>query len=157
MISSNRLFSFLAHPLAFEQNLVSVIDENQRQVFLSSFKELFKHPQATLKVEGFERFSREVFEFGQKLCNTYEHKGPWTCHLFYTPEGGYSFNEHTDPDDVVIACCEGKKTIVIQGVEGELVPGKCVHIPAGVPHFATNKHEALTLSFGLERFLEEKI
>jgi uncharacterized RmlC-like cupin family protein len=38
-----------------------------------------------------------------------------------------------------------------------IIQGEYIHIPAYTPHQALNKDEALTLSFGLENYTEDKI
>ena len=64
---------------------------------------------------------------------------------------------HTDPDDVIIYCASGKKKIIMNEIEYNLLAADTLFIPANTPHQAINEEESLTLSFGLEKFYTEKL
>jgi mannose-6-phosphate isomerase-like protein (cupin superfamily) len=157
MFSIYKVMEILYNDLIYEQRLVSYIDEDGLQHYANSFPEILRKNRISIKIEGMEKFSRHYFEYGKKLANQYGHNGPVTCHLFYAKENSPSFGMHTDPDDVIIYCVEGKKTMIIEDVYTVIEPGEEVYIPRGTLHQALNEYEALTLSYGLERFIEDKL
>ena len=63
---------------------------------------------------------------------------------------------HTDPDDVIIYCIEGTKSLIVNNQYIKLQAGEEIFIPANTLHQALNEHHAFTLSFGLEKFLKDK-
>lgn len=155
MIKLNDVVEFIHNPLAYEQKLVSIINTKGEQILLSSFSELYNE-HATIKVEGMERFSFDVYNKCKYLSLKYDHRGPVTCHAFIAKENAPSFGLHTDPDDVVILCVEGTKKLLVDGEYIILEAGDEVYIPANTPHQAFNETAAFTLSFGLEKFLKDK-
>lgn len=159
MITTDQAYGFLSHTLLYEQKVVRAIDFNHHQHDVNSFGELMQYRAAgcSIKVEGMERFSVEIFNQGRLYAKSYLHDGPVTCHMFMSPAGSPSFPMHTDPDHVIIHCCEGVKRMQIQDNVVDLHPGSYLYIPHGTPHMALNEYDALTLSFGLERFLKDKI
>lgn len=156
MINLNDVVEFIHNPLAYEQKLVSIINTKGEQILLSSFNELYNDSNATIKVEGLEKYSVELFNMCLHLGLKYKHIGPITCHAFIAKENSPSFGLHTDPDDVVIMCIEGSKKLLIQDEYIILQPGDDVYIPANTPHQAFNETSAFTLSFGLEKYLKDK-
>lgn len=157
MFSIDRMFEVLQKDFLYEENLVSYIDSSGKQHCSRSFSDIISRQNVTVKIEGLERFNRKIFQECQRLSSLYVHKGPVTCHLFYSRIGSPSFGLHTDPDDVVIQCIEGKKSMEINGKKIILDSGERVYIPEGRPHRALNEFESLIFSFGLERFLEDKM
>lgn len=151
MITIEETLSYLHTSLPYEEGLVSIINREGLQFTVTSPKLIFSGDLITIKIEGMERYSDAIWN----ECMAFQHHGPVTCHLFYTPAYGPSFNTHTDPADVTIYCCEGIKTMEVDNKPVVIMPGEWYDIPAGTPHKATNHHEALTLSFGRERFLNE--
>ena len=87
----------------------------------------------------------------------YKHDGPVTCHAFRAYENSASFNTHTDPDDVYIHVVWGEKTLQILDEVNTFTSGESVFITSNTPHKAINKKESLILSFGLEKFLVNKL
>lgn len=156
MIQTNDVIEFLYNPLAYEQKLVSIINSKGEQIPLNSFAELYNEPNATVKIEGMERFNSTIFKRCEFYKLKYNHSGPVTCHMFIAKENSPSFGLHTDPDDVIIYCVEGSKTLSVDGKYIILNIGEEVFIPADTPHIAHNEHSAVTLSFGLEKFLIDK-
>lgn len=156
MIKLDDVVEFIHNPLAYEQKLVSVINTKGEQIILSSFNELYSVESTTIKVEGMEKFSLDVWNKCKYLAMMYSHKGPVTCHAFIAKEGSPSFPLHTDPDDVVIYCAEGKKKMFVENRYIVLEAGDELYIPANTPHQAFNDTEAFTLSFGLEKYLKDK-
>lgn len=159
MINTSEAYEFLSHSLLYEQKLVRAIDNHHRQHEVRSFGEVirYKADGCSIKVEGMERFSTEIFHQGRLYAKSYLHDGPITCHMFISPAGSPSFPMHTDPDHVIIHCCEGIKRMKIIDDIVDIHPRSYVYIPYGTPHMALNEYDALTLSFGLERFLKDKI
>lgn len=156
MIKLDDVVEFIHNPLAYEQKLVSIINTKGEQILLSSFSELYNDPESTIKVEGMEKFSIEIYNKCQYLSLKYDHKGPVTCHAFIAKDGAPSFPLHTDPDDVIILCVEGTKKLLVNNEYILLEAGDDVYIPANTPHQAFNEMAAFTLSFGLEKYLKDK-
>lgn len=156
MITHDDVVEFIHNPLAYEQNLVSKINTKGEQILLSSFSELYSTEPHSIKVEGMEKFSESVWNKCINLGKIYNHNGPVTCHVFIAYENSPSFGMHTDPDSVVIYCCSGTKTLIINGDHCIINAGQSVYIPANTPHQAFNEFAATTLSFGLETFLKDK-
>lgn len=163
MITSSELLTFAYHPLAYEQRLVNIIVPGGKPVLLVSPRELASHPlnplnaPITIKVEGMERYSRQLWEAAREFATEYGHSGPFTCHAFMAPISGATFDIHTDPDDVIILCCEGTKTMEVDGIIHTLRPGDHIYIPHNTPHRAINTHFSVMLSFGLERYYFDKM
>jgi hypothetical protein len=155
MITKSQFLSIISSDIAYEQNMVYAIDENGREHLMKNFADTLANKDTnSIKIERMEAYNSEIFSYCLELEDMYEHSGPITCHLFYAEKNTHSFKKHTDPDNVVIYCCEGMKTIAM---EGHTMAGTRLHIPANTPHQAFNEHEAITLSFGLEKFIEDKI
>ena len=159
MMTTSEAYEFLSHTLLYEQKLVRAIDTHHLQHDVNDFGELIRYRsnRCSIKVEGMERFSVDIFNQGRLYSKSYLHDGPVTCHMFISPAGSPSFPMHTDPDHVIIHCCEGIKRMKIQDNIIDLHPGSYVYIPYDTPHMAMNEYDALTLSFGLERFLKDKM
>jgi mannose-6-phosphate isomerase-like protein (cupin superfamily) len=159
MITSDEAYRALSHTLLYEQKLVYAIDFEHRQIPLSNFGELVKHRVAgcSIKVEGMERFSSDIFSKGLHYAIAHKHSGPVTCHMFISPAGSPSFPMHIDPDDVIIHGCEGVKHMVVDNQSFDITPNSFLYIPYNTPHMALNHCDAITLSFGLERYLKDKI
>lgn len=104
-----------------------------------------------------EKYSQFIFQKCQSLAKQYNHYGPVTCHAFIAHKNSPSFGMHTDPDDVYIYCIDGKKTMIIENESVIIEKDRWIFIPANTPHMATNEEFAVTLSFGLEKFLKDKL
>jgi mannose-6-phosphate isomerase-like protein (cupin superfamily) len=113
-----------------------IIDENglDHSIVLSTVDFYIAEGIKTVKVEGME--------------NYYTEYKPHTVHMFIAPEGAPSFPEHQDPTDLIIKCIEGTKTIEVNGELFKIKQGESIHIPANVPHRATNEYASITLSIG---------
>jgi mannose-6-phosphate isomerase-like protein (cupin superfamily) len=157
MLKLNDVIEFIHNPLPYEQKLVSIINIKGEQIPLDSFNELYGAENKTIKIEGMERYSSIVYNQCQHYKDIYSHNGPATCHAFIAQEGSPSFGMHTDPDDVVIHCCEGRKSMIIDGQYIIIEQGNHVFIPANTPHQALNDYFSLMLSFGLEKYLIDKL
>jgi mannose-6-phosphate isomerase-like protein (cupin superfamily) len=157
MLTISEFEKFIESDLVYQQNLISVIDEKGRQIFIDNFVELYKYNSCTIKLEQMEKYNKIIFNFCLALSRKYNHQGPTTCHVFRSYQNSKSFNIHTDPDDVIIYCASGKKKIFVNEIEHNLLPTDTLFIPANNPHQAINEEESLTLSFGLEKFYTEKL
>lgn len=146
----------LALPLAYEQGLVKYIHSAVSWPANTPW-DAVKHSKKAFKIEGYEKLNLNLFDECRYLAEHFKHHGPVTCHLFRSPKASESFPTHTDPDDVVLYMVSGSK--VIEGSQGEVLleAGDILYIPAGTPHRAINTADSIMLSFGLERFLVEKL
>jgi mannose-6-phosphate isomerase-like protein (cupin superfamily) len=151
------VIQFLHNPLAYSQKLVSIINKKGEQIPLLSFSDLYADQEATVKIEGMEKFNQVLYDKCEEYKRKYNHNGPVTCHLFLARSNSPSFGVHTDPDDVIIYCVEGRKTLTVNNEYITLGEGEEVFIPANTPHAVQNDFSAMTLSFGLEKFLSEKM
>ena len=159
MINKSQLISALTANHMYEQNMVYAIDEQGREQLITSFSDFCKAQKQnhSVKIERMENFNSKIYEHCWKIKTDWLHSQHVTCHLFFAKAGAYSFGVHTDPDDVIIHCCEGHKTMIVDGTTYTICSGSELHIPANTPHQAFNESEALTLSFGLENYTEDKI
>jgi mannose-6-phosphate isomerase-like protein (cupin superfamily) len=156
MITLDEIVGFIHNPLAYQQKLVSVINNKGEQIPLNYFNELYSYDNATIKVEGLERYSENIWNKCKKYALKYNHNGPITCHGFIAKQDSPSFGMHIDPDDVIIYCVEGIKTLIVNNDYIILKAGDEIHIPANTAHQALNEYAAFTLSFGLEKYLKDK-
>lgn len=153
----DRIEMLLTFPDLYVEGLVSRIDEDHKIRPVNSFAEAFDDTLKTIKVEEMEKVFREVYEETLRVKEATGHNGPCNAHLFWAPANGPSFVLHEDPYDIYLKWMWGTKTILI---DGEVVtlnadnPG--VWIPAGVPHKGLNHEESIMISFGNERFLEDR-
>ena len=156
MISFDEIIHYIQSPLPYKQKLISIINDEGLQIIVDSPSNLFNN-NYTIKIEGLERYSQSIFDKCQTLAKQYDHYGPVTCHAFIAHKNSPSFGMHTDPDDVYIYCIDGKKTMIIGNESITIEKDEYVFIPANIPHMATNQEFAVTLSFGLEKFLKDKL
>lgn len=157
MITLNEFENFLYTDLVYEQKIVSVIDDDSKQILIENIRQLHDYTNCTIKLEQMEKYNRSIFQECRFLSTKYFHFGPVTCHAFLAFKDSKSFGLHTDPDDVIIYCVFGEKKLIVNGMQHILLPKDSVYIPANTPHQAINEHESLTLSFGLEKFYIEKL
>lgn len=156
MITADTLFEFLTIDFPYKHHLVYAID-GEKEYPLFGFNEIHRYENSTIKIEGLEKYSKELFDYSKQIGEKYSHQGPITVHGFISNENSPNFGSHTDPDDVVILCIEGTKLIEVEDTLHTLTPGDCVYIPANTAHKPINKHYSVILSFGLEHFFEEKL
>lgn len=157
MITLTELVTALQNNLLYEQKLVSYINSAGQQILVCSPAELYAQKVVTIKVEGMERFSKPTWEACNNYVKKYKHTGPVTCHAFLASKNAPSFPTHTDPDDVILHCCDGTKTLYIENDLVTIPAGQEVFIKANTPHKAVNTEYSLMLSFGLEKFLTDKL
>lgn len=105
----------------------------------------------TIKFEGIERnplflhlwfVLKEQYMPGEREAS---------IHLFSAKKDGYSFPDHTDPDDLIIYCVNGTKTMNVAGVDYEIKKGQGLIMPANVVHRATNQYDSIMLSIGFKK------
>lgn len=147
----------LSSPYPYEQQLVKILT-GDIAIDAQSPSDVLEHSDKVIKIEGYEKLNRTLFRVCQSLAKEFRHDGPVTCHLFVSPAGGKSFPWHTDPDHVILYMVEGYKTMEVEG-QGSIVmqPGSSIYIPQGTHHRAINIRSSKMLSFGLERFITEKL
>jgi ribosomal protein L16 Arg81 hydroxylase len=156
MITSDQFFTALESPYLYEQFLVLLISEDGKIRHATDFADVINSNNCSIKVEGMERFNREIAQYCTKIKAIKADTACVSCHAFYSEEGRPSFNEHTDKTDVLLFCVEGKKTLMVNGEKQELWGRRrTILIPEGTPHKATNEHTSLTLSFGFEKYIED--
>lgn len=157
MISYSEFEKFSLSNYALEEKIVNAIDTNGRQIVIESVSQFLSYQGCTIKIQSMEKYNRTIFEKCNQLVLEFDHNGPVTCHAFRAYPNSVSFGKHTDPDDVYLLVTEGIKTIEVNGKYIQLRAGQYLHIPANIPHQAHNTHSSLMLSFGLEKFMSEKI
>lgn len=151
------LEALLQSPYSYEEGLIKLVEHGEIADVYGYTDILAKEGQAIVKVEGLEKLNVKLFESCRELGTVFGHSGPITCHLFRSPMGAESFSMHTDPDDVVIYMVKGQK--VFEHDHGTVLvkEGEALSIPRGERHRAINIEDTLMLSFGLERFIVEKL
>lgn len=157
MITIDEFENFIQHDLVYEQKLISVLDDLGRQIYIEGLGQLHSNYGKTVKVECMEKYNSQIYDTCCELQYVYKHDGPVTCHAFRAYENSASFGTHTDPDDVYIHVVWGEKTLQIIDEVNTFTSGESVFIPSNTPHKAINKKESLILSFGLEKFLVNKL
>lgn len=146
----------LSSSYPYDQGLVKIVrDGGSFDAF--SLMDVLHYEDRPLKVEGIERFNLMLYNECQRLGTHFNHVGPLSCHLFRSPKGSISFPLHEDLDDVVVHMVKGRKIFESPSGDLELLEGESIFIPRGVKHRAVNVEASLMLSFGLERFIVEKL
>jgi mannose-6-phosphate isomerase-like protein (cupin superfamily) len=159
MITVEEIISFLKSDLPYAEQIVFLIKQDKKIYSASSFGEVISciH-HSTVKLQSMEKYSSNIHQMCDKLRKDNDHNGPVTCHLFYAnSENSPSFGLHKDTDDVVIIVCDGTKHMEINGEQVVLHQNDTVFIPAGTEHKAVNYCPNVILSFGLEKYLVDKI
>jgi mannose-6-phosphate isomerase-like protein (cupin superfamily) len=157
MISYKEFDEFAFSNYALEEKLVNIIDEQGRQILIESVSQFLSYNRCTVKIQSMEKYSHVIHQKCLDLKEEFNHDGPVTCHAFRAYPDSVSFGIHTDPDDVYLLVTEGVKTIEANGRYIQLKSGDTLYIPANVPHQAHNTHSSLMLSFGLEKFMIDKV
>lgn len=153
MNNINEFEAFIRQEFVYKQNLISVIQNGGHQQ-VHRYQELAqRYTGCSIKLEGMERYSRELAIKCAGLKIYYDHTGPVTCHAYRAYPGSESFPSHSDPMPVFLEVVEGVKHMIIDGEWYELHAGDHKFIPAGTPHEAVNQDDSLMLSFGLEDYL----
>jgi mannose-6-phosphate isomerase-like protein (cupin superfamily) len=154
---SLRIEEILASPHCYEHGLLWCIRNGATQQIFNQMEYLEFSQDNPVKIEGIERFNKTIYHASLALGMYLNHDGPVSCHLFLSPKDSLSFPFHQDMEDVVIYMVSGGKSF--EGVSGEveMTAGDSIYIPRGVLHRAVNTNSSVMLSFGLERYLEEKL
>lgn len=148
----------LASSYAKDQQIVHLITlPNFVEGLSEGTAHLLAEPHTTLKVEHFESFDADVWAWCQSKAILNEHDGPFTAHVFISPVDGYTFREHTDPDDVLVFVLSGSKTMVMREETHVLQPGMSLFIPANTPHYAVNNEASVMVSLGFEKWMVSKL
>lgn len=148
----------LSSTVALEEGIIRIISTpNRDDAVTPATPTLRVNERTTIKVERFEHYDREVVEHLNFYAALYNHSGPITAHVFESPKNGFTFDEHTDPDDVIIHCVSGVKTMSVNGREIRLHPGQHFYIKANTPHRAINDEASVMVSIGLEKWMKEKL
>lgn len=156
MISSDEVLAFIMQALPYEQKIVSYIDKNHFQHQANKFSDIHSLSEITLKLEGMEKYSKRIWDHCKLLAIQKNFTGPVSCHLFLAQKGSPSFGRHTDPDDVIIWCTEGIKSLYVEDKRYDLRAGSSVSIPANTPHEIINEDSSVMLSFGFENYYIDK-
>ena len=149
--------SLVYHPYPYEQKLISIIDQQGRQIYIEKFGDLSNHTACTIKIEGIERYSVDIDQFCQQLKVRYNHLGPVTCHAFKAEKNSSSFKLHTDLENVYLLVVDGIKHMMYNNTMYKLKVGDELFIPANSPHMAVNNCDSLMLSFGLESYIGDRL
>jgi mannose-6-phosphate isomerase-like protein (cupin superfamily) len=157
MLTYSEFEKFALSNYALEEKIVNVIDNSGRQLVIESVSQFLSYQGCTVKIQSMEKYNYKIYNKCRELAEQFIHKAPITCHAFRAYPDSVSFGVHTDPDDVYLLVAEGIKTIEVDGKYIHLNAGDSLFIPANTPHQAHNTHSSLMLSFGLEKFMIEKI
>lgn len=157
MITLDEFHNFIERPLVYEQKLISIIDHLSRQIYLNDLGQFHSNYGKTIKVEGMEKYNPIIFQKTLDFSKKFSHYGPVTCHVFRSFEDSKSFLRHTDPDDVIIEVLHGEFDLHLDSEVISLKSGDNFFISANTPHWAIHKKSCLFLSFGLEKFLIDKL
>jgi mannose-6-phosphate isomerase-like protein (cupin superfamily) len=153
MHSINEFEAFIGQEFVYRHNLISVI-QNGGHIHVHNHAELLKrYNGCAIKLEGLERYSRELAIKCAGLKILYDHPGPVTCHAYRSFPGSESFGQHRDPMPVFLDVIEGTKNMIVAGEWQTLQAGQTLYIAANTPHEAINQDDSLMLSFGLESYM----
>jgi hypothetical protein len=157
MITLDEFEEFIHNDFVYQQKLISVINEEGKQIYLDNLGQLYKYNACTIKLEQMERYSREINIYCTQLSKEFNNGLPVTCHVFRAFKNSKSFGLHTDPDNVIIQCVWGKKRMYVDGKTCDILTGEQLFIKANTPHEAINDEESLMLSFGMEKFFKDRV
>lgn len=105
----------------------------------------------TIKIEGCELIDNvraavdEVIAYVNEVEQVTT-KGQITAHMFYACKDYPSFATHTDPDNLIIWCINGCKTMIVNDERIVIESGQALIMPADTPHRATNEFDSVMLS-----------
>lgn len=85
-----------------------------------------------------------------------------SIHVLDAEKHAVSFEDHTDPVDVIMITVKGTKGVILTDDAGQeslvtLEEGDVLYVPHGLVHRIDNTHASIMLSIGLERYTEEHI
>ena len=151
------LDKLMSNPYIYQQNLVKYVKAGGSHDVGSMENYLGLVNDHVVKVEGLERYSKEMASFCEGIGRCLDHTGYITCHLFISTQGSVSFPEHTDPMEVILYMVDGKKEMFINGQSNIMRKGSVLNILPHEKHRAENIESSIMLSFGLERYTEEML
>lgn len=157
MITIDEFHNFIERDLVYEQRLIYVIDDDIKIKQLDNLGQLHSNYGKTIKVEGMEKYNYSIFTRCLELSKMFNHNGPVTCHAFRSFPNSKSFPKHTDPDDVFLHVISGQFKLNFEDDSIDLKAGDIYSIEANRPHWAIHNHDCLFLSFGIEKFLVDKL
>ncbi len=158
MITIEEFEFFLLSELPYEQKIISIIDDFGRQLSVENLGQLHSNFNKTIKIESFEKYNEKIYFYCEDLKKKFNHNGPVTCHLFRSFKDSKSFPMHEDLDDVFILVLFGEKVIEFENnTTFTLKQNDTLFIPSGKKHKALNNQESIILSFGIEKFLKDKL
>ena len=153
MLTLHDFEKIIENDLIYQQHLLYYIDLDGKENSINDIGHLHSVYNYCIKLEGLEKYNESIFNY----CKSFSHNGPVTCHAFRAFKNSKSFPEHTDPDDVFIEVIYGSLNLILDGKSIKLNTGETIFIPANTKHHAINNDESLILSFGLEKFLIDKL
>lgn len=144
-----------------EQYMIRYFDNENKSHLAHGITELMANRHQAVIIERIHEYNLAMSVATAEVADYFEWDKPRTVFLFISPPLSNSFGIHTDVEHVYIYCVDGTKTLRVE-VDGTfedfaLAPGEGLFIPKGTRHEATNYDYAVSLSFGLERYLEERI
>jgi mannose-6-phosphate isomerase-like protein (cupin superfamily) len=149
----NIFFNYDLH----DKNSFFIIDKNTKTYQTNRKRESFVDDAAlirkcyedghTIVIKNMEHFNASIQEAAQELGEGTD------VHLYLTPEGGDSFEYHTDDRDVWVKMVRGKKMFVKRytGMTTltKLEENQCLFIREGLEHRAVPIGPSALLSFGV--------
>ena len=151
-------YKIISSEIMYQEQLIKYIDKDGKEHTARSPADLAVcDDKCTVKVEGMERWSPEIFNLLQEFKDLFKtFDKPVTCHLFKSFKDGYTFKKHEDISDVIIYVLNGVKTMEVNEYEYIIDKNEYILIPKKTPHKATNKHDSMMLSIAFEEFLINK-
>jgi len=153
MITLQEFDKIIENELVYQQDLLYYIDSEGKDYLIKDIGKLHSVYNHCIKLQGLEKYNEKIFNY----CKSFAHDGPVTCHAFRSYKNSKSFPEHTDPDNLFIQVIHGSLNLILDGKSIKLNMGETISIPANTKHQAINDDESLILSFGLEKFLIDKM
>jgi len=153
MITLQEFEKIIENDIVYKQDLLYYIDTEGKDYPINNIGHLHSVYNHCIKLQGLEKYNETIFNY----CKSFSYDGPVTCHAFRSFKNSKSFPEHTDLDDVFIEVIHGSLNLILDGKNIKLNKGETIFIPANTKHQAINDEESLILSFGLEKFLIDKL
>jgi hypothetical protein len=148
----------LSSDYIYEEGLVKLI-VNGKSKQACDVSDVVKHCTDVIKIEGYEKLSAKLLSACQEIAKRFNHKGPVTCHLFKSTAESISFPMHKDPDHVLLFMVKGSKRFEFgeSKLTALVSENEALYIHANTAHRAINTEDSIMLSFGLEKFIIEKL
>ena len=160
--TSAQIDEILTSEYLIDQGLIRYFNSQNQSNLAVDVCELMANRHQAVIVERIHDYSLSLRNAMQTVSNYFNwNDQPKTAYLFISPSLSGSFGVHFDLEHVYLYCTEGIKTMEVE-VNGEFVEyllnkGEGLFIPKGVRHKATNQDTAVSVSFGLETYLENQI